>query len=494
MKKFITLFLALGALSSSVFLSACTKKCPLAKDNIPGTSTFRSDCATDDVGASGKKELNFYFVYDNTDAFQEQIQAFQSQYPDIKINTKKFVDLKEYEDEIVNEIAEGNGPDVMMMQNSWLSKHSKKLLPMPLDLPIAMNADIFRQTFFQAAQDDLIIDNQVYGMPMSIDNLAVYYNKALLKDLLVNDDRPAELWEKIKDQVFTLTKRNNSPERFSLAGIAMGRSDNISSAVDILYALMIQEGVQWYDAASTMATFGGQTGTSRATGTYPGAEALKLFTSFALPAYKNYSWNDTITGRAPADKEVNPFITGKVAMIIGYPYLYDILVQKIQDQQRVGGVHVDVKDIDVAPMPQLVQPDQTGKRDTLASYFPLVVSRNTKHPKEAWQFVQFMTTADSLQTYYKKTHRPTSRKDMVDEQRTQPLFGVFATQSSYAKSFPIYDARAYDSIFSVAIDQVVRNVLMPSEAIREAQDRVSCVIKRQKGLIDPSQNCLNFQG
>ena len=485
--KLFKIFIILAILAVPAVLSGCQTKCPKPTENVPGTSTFRTDCPYEEAQADANKikELNFYFVHDNTDAFKEQIQAFQSKNPGVVIRTKKFDNLQEYEDTVINEIAQGEGPDVFMIHNSWLTKHYKKLLPLPLDQPIVMNADLFRQTFFQAAANDLVIDEKVYGMPMSIDNLAVYYNKAFFKDLLTVD-RPADLWEGIKEQVATLTKRNNSPERFALAGIALGRADNISSAVDILYTLMMEYGAKFYDEKEEKATFadGGS-----ATAESPGVSALSLFTSFALPTYKHYSWNDTITGYSPEEMEINPFVRGKVAMIIGYPYLYDVIDQSIQNQQKSGNQHIDMKDVGIAPFPQLVSGAEATKRDTYASYFPLVVARTSQHPQEAWSFVQFMTSADVLQTYYKKTHRPTSRQDMIDEQQTDPLFGAFAYQASFAKSFKVFDSNAYNKIFTDAIQQVITNVAAPEEALRTAQDKVTCVVRKQKGLVGSDTDC-----
>ncbi|PIZ74655.1 hypothetical protein COY07_00290 [Candidatus Peregrinibacteria bacterium CG_4_10_14_0_2_um_filter_43_11] len=484
-KKFLIICVLL---LTPLLLSGCKKKCPTEEDNIPGTGTFRSDCPSVGVldAKKGLKELDFYFVFDNTDAFKEQIQAFQSKNPGLVVRTKKFANLNEYEDLIINEIAEGEGPDVFMIHNSWITKHQKKLLPIPLDLPITMPPELFRQTFFQAAAEDLIKDEKIYGMPMSMDNLAIYYNKAYFRDLLATTDSPAKLWAEIKDQVFQLTKRDNSPERFALSGIAMGRADNITNAVDALYALMLQFGVKFYDEKEEHAVFAQkQAGDVE----NPGVEALKLFTGFALPSYKNYSWNETITGAAPDDRDVGPFVRGKTAMIVGYPYFYDVLVQKIQTQQKLGGKYIDVKDIGIAPLPQLTTVEESGRRDTLASYFPLVVSRTTDMPEEAWSFIQFMTSSDVLQTYYKKTHRPTSRKDMVAEQQTDAMFGVFAFQAPFAKSLKIYDTAAYAKIFGDAIQEVVRNIATPEDALRDAQTKVTCVLRRQKGLIGPEEDC-----
>lgn len=483
------ILIVLLVLLTPLVLSSCKKKCPKASQNIPGTSDFRSDCPFEEPGDLGQsKVIDFYYVYDNEDAFREQIQAFQSQNPGVIVKPKKFVNLEEYEDLVVNEIAQGEGPDVFMIHNSWMLKHWKKLLPQPLDLPVVVPADLFRQTFFQAAADDLIIDEQVYGMPLAIDNLALYYNKAYFKDLLATTDQPGALWEDIKDQVFQLTKRNNSPERFALAGMGMGRADNVQVAVDMLYTMMLQYGVSFYDDKAEKATFA-NSATPGSAVSNPGVAALELYTSFGLPTYKNYSWNDTITGFAPEKKEVGAFVRGKVAMIPGYPMLYDTLVEEIQNQQKLGAPHIDVDDIGIAPMPQLVSPTEGTRRDTLASYFPLAVARTSNRPNESWSFIQYMTSADALQTYHKKTNRPTSRKDLVQEQQTEPLFGVFAFQAPFAKSFKVFDSAAYDLVFREAIQAVIENVSSSKAAMGEAQRKLTCVIKKQRGIGASDEDC-----
>jgi multiple sugar transport system substrate-binding protein len=479
----------LALLLTPLFLSGCQKKCPTPAKNIPGTAEFRSDCPYSGSSPTGSRELDFYFVYDNTDDYREQIQAFQSANPGLIVRPKKFANIDEYRDLVTQELADGEGPDVFMIHNTWVPLFQKRLLPLPASQPKVMNADLFRQTFFPAASDDLLLDDQIYGMPLSIDNLAIYYNKKYFKDLIATTDKPAELWEGIKEQVFALTKRNNSPERFSLAGIALGRADNISSAIDILYALMIQHGAVFYDDKEESATFARASGASATGQTNPGADALTLLTSFALPSYKNYSWNDTITGFAPEEKEVGPFARGKVAMIVGYPYLYNTIVQSIQNQQRAGSPAMSIEDIGIAPFPQLVSTNEGLKRDAYASYYPLVVARTSNMQQDAWNFVQFLTSADALQTYHKKTHRPTSRRDMVQEQSTEPLFGVFAYQASFAKSLKIYDDAAYYKVFYDAIQAVVHNTLTPEEALTEAQTKITCFVKKRKGLVSTDTDC-----
>lgn len=89
----------------------------------------------------------------------------------------------------------------------------------------------------------------------------------------------------------------------------------------------------------------------------------------------------------------------------------------------------------------------------------------------------------------KKTKRPTSRKDMVAEQQTDAVFGAFAFQAPFAKSLKIFDAMAYQKVFADAIQEVVRNVATPEQALQDAQGKITCIIRKQKGLLDSSEDC-----
>lgn len=480
---------AIVVLFGIIFSFGFRDKCPDPADNIPGTPGYRDDCVIESTNVSDTEGvIDLWVLYDNTEAFQEQIQAFQSNNPGLRVNLKKFVNLQEYEELLINEIAEGEGPDVFMIHNSWMEKHAQKLFPLPPDQAVVMSPDAFRQTFFQAAIDDLIIDEQIYGMPLSIDNLVIYYNKSYFEDFIASSDSPADLWEQLQAQVIALTESDNSPERFARAGIAMGRADNINNAVDILYALMMQFGVEFYDDQEQQATFAnnkpGTAGVSN-----PGVTALELYTSFGLPGLRQYSWNENLTGLEPSEKELNPFVRGKVAMVIGYSYMYENIASAIDLQQRLGNAAIDLDDVGIAPFPQLLSTEEATSRDTYASYFPLVVARTSDRPAQAWDLIKFLTTADSLQTYHNKTNRPTSRKDMVNDQQIEPLFGTFAFQAPFAKSFTIYDDAAYRRVFSDAIQAVVNNTQTAQEALSEAQEKITCIVQKAKGSIDIGTDC-----
>ncbi len=451
----VILALTLGA------LAGCTKE-------TTTTTTIKQDPV----------ELTYYRLFDDEDIFEPLIREYQSENSHVTINYRKFTDPEQYLDLIINELAEGEGPDIFSMHNSWFTQHRKKLTPVPSTL---ITPESFEDVFVSVAADDLIMPTDdgieaVYGLPMYVDTLALYYNQDHFEDAIPSRGKPAPTWEELTEDVYKLTKSDNSFERFEVAGIAMGRSDNILRAIDILYLLMIQFGTEFYDEAYTEATFADIGGAGTGGLEYPGIEALSYFTQFALPSSKYYTWNAYLADDDSAEQEVKTFARGKVSMIIGYSYLYEEIMDQIDELETKGQSSITKDTIQITEIPQVEDPEtSTEKRDTYASYFAETVARTSENSEEAWKFLSYLVEAENLAHYNNETNRPTSRRDMIEEQKEDGIYGIFAEQIGYAESFPIADADAYAEIFAEAIDAVV-NTADPDDALKDAQDAVNLYI------------------
>ena len=436
-----------------------------------------------------KVQLVYYKLFDEEDVMTSLIQQYEAKNPNVHITYKKFTNPVEFENLIINELAEGEGPDIFSAPNNWFLRNVKKISPMP---EAKMTAKQFEDTFVSVAKDDLVLRDpadgktKIFGIPLTVDTLALYYNKGTFDDKIPSRGRPAETWEELKDDVFKISKKDQSFERFELAGIAMGRSDNIARAVDILYMLMLQYKTKFYNDNISQAQFAKQTAIS-VTGLSlnPAAEALKLYTSFALATNKNYSWNQYLADPKSPVKEMDTFARGKVAMIFGYSYLYEQILAQIKDLKNKGVQTMDEKNVRIAAVPQVNDPNtSTEKRVAYASYYAETVSRTSVHPAEAWDFLLFISGKDNLKYYNEKTHNPTSRRDMIDDQLKDPVYGVFAQQIGYAESFPIYNTSRYAQIFGKAIDAVLATQTA-SEALRIAEDSINAMLPSE-GLIPPA--------
>lgn len=417
-------------------------------------------------------ELTYYKVFDDTEVFESAINKYLADHPGLKIHYKKFSDFDEYQRVILNEMAEGEGPDIFSMPNTWFMSNYRKLVPMPSKFG---KIEDFRSTFADVAAKDLIRpdkygDDQIYALPMTIDTLAVYYNKSHFEDAIPERGKPSATWEGIKEDVILLNKEDTSFDRFEVSGIAMGRADNITRAVDILYLLFLQHGLNFYDEKITEAIFAGKQNTE---GSFPGLQALELYTSFADNSQKHFSWNELLADDDSNAREIAAFAEGKVSMIIGYSYMLQEIADQIDLLDSRGIKTIDKADVKVAPIPQLYDPSVSKeKRVTYASYFAETVSRNSDYPEIAWDFLLYMTSKENLADYFAKANKPTSRRDMIEDQKSDPKYGVFASQIGYGESFPIFDYYTYKKVFTDLITNANLNGTAQSD-LGYAQDIIN---------------------
>lgn len=431
-------------------------------------------------------ELTYYKMFDDSDLIEPLLKDYEASHPGLKVRYRKFANFDEYQKVILNEMAEGEGPDIFSMQNTWFFSNYKKLAPMPDSFGVPAD---FAETFVDVAYKDLVRTDEegnerVYGMPMTVDNLALYYNKDHFEDRIPSRGRPADTWEGIKEDVVLLNKEDSSFDRFDVSGIAMGRADNVSRAVDTLYLLFLQYGVELYDDILSKAVFAGKEGVSN---NYPGLKALEFLVSFSNSEEKNYSWNEYVVEDDAESQEIRAFAEGKVSMIVGYAYTYDLILNEIALLNSKGSDSISKSAIKVAPIPQLYDPKKSqDKRVTYASYFAEGVSRNSEHQDLAWDLLIHMASKESQEFYFKEAKKPTSRRDLIDAQKKDPIYGVFVAQVGFAESFPIIDYYLYKDVFENVINRANLEGAVKDTLI-DAQDAISELLPA-KGLVVPKKS------
>ncbi|MEK7097727.1 MAG: extracellular solute-binding protein, partial [Patescibacteria group bacterium] len=272
----------------------------------------------------------------------------------------------------------------------------------------------------------------VYGLPLSVDTLAMFYNKDLLNNAGIAE--PSVFWNKdFQQNVKKLTKQNTSGEIIQ-AGVALGGNDNIERASDILSVLMMQNGSEMMQDGKTVAfnivpqNFQGQNYN-------PGLEALRFYTDFGNPAKEVYTWNSNMRN------SMELFAEGRLAIIFGYSYhLPTIRAQA--PKLNLG----------IAKLPQI----EGNSQSNFANYWVETVSAKSKNSNEAWDFIQFATKAEQAKSYLDKTKKPTALRALVNEQIDNQDIGIFAEQVLTAKSwYKGYDSNAMEKIMGEMIDSVL---------------------------------------
>ncbi len=350
----------------------------------------------------------------------------------IKIKVIKFDSKEQLESFLLNAMSEGYGPDVIYITGNWVSSNFDKLLPREGDETF-MPKD-FSSLFVRSANETLLQNNKIYGVPMGIDSLGLYYNEEHILDRLPDRNIPAKTWQGIEDDVTYLSKQDNSLARFSSSGIAMGRFDNILYGFDILENIIIQFGGEFFTEDKYEANFFRKKGSIDGRSVSLGLKAFDLFTSFADNRFKYYSWSEFLAHSETKYKNFETFAKGDVSMIFGYANDLKTIKEVINKQRRSRQKTILEKNVRVTFFPQVNDPSLGGVRKIIARVHALAVPKNTNKPKLAWNFLKFAIRKENLQSFFDETSLPTPRVDMIKEQETNPKVGVFVRQAKYARA------------------------------------------------------------
>ncbi len=451
-------------------------------------TAFLSGCGTEAPAAQPYEvSLEIWGVFDDTNAYTKAINAYQQINPNIKNITYRKLPIETYKEDLINAMASGKGPDIFMVRNSWRGVFEDKTEPAP---SILISEQEYRNRLVDVAASDFINeDNQIYGVPLSVDSLALYYNKDLFN--IAGIVKPPETW----DEVATDVKLLNSIDQFgsiTRSGIALGVGANINRSSDILTALMMQSGSSMTDRK--------QSDPVNLT-TDESKKAFDFYTKFSQVGSDVYSWN------ARQDYSIDAFYKGNLAMMINYSWQYDALKQK-NAKLNIG----------VAPLPQF----NVATPVNLANYWGYAVSKN-KPPVataagqsatlpadpvkqnalrtfEAWQFLKFLTlvgndktmnvfngisntsqpmpvATDPSKEYLTLVHKPAARRDLLVEQKSDLVLSAFAYGNLIAKNWYQGDSDAADGILIDTIDSVIRGEKSWKSGFDTASSRINLLTR-----------------
>ncbi len=396
--------------------------------------------------------LNFWGVYDDVSLFQPIIDSYEATHPGVTVNyTQKEASL--YEFASLNLLASQDGPDIWLIPQDWLPKHHDKLAIVPEGLLASQdavptkkrlfakkikpspNVTLFNERYTTVTQTENIVKGAVYTLPIAADTLGLFANTSLLQQKSI--PRLPQTWDDTIAASNKLRERNGV--NLTKPGLAIGSSTNVSRADEILATLLLQNHTPMTDSQKTEARYNETI--SKATGEafQPGLAALDFYTSFASPSKENYAW----TKDQSQDFEL--FMAGKLPLLIDYSYRIRDITETNPTFPLATGIMPQIRD--------------TSDPITLASPLVVGVPSVSKHPVEAWNFIQFLTNKDNNLRYALASGRPPARRDLLQSSSFSPFLAPFLAQIDTPKGTPAVaslwyrnDIKASKTVFHQAID------------------------------------------
>jgi multiple sugar transport system substrate-binding protein len=402
------------------------------------------------TGPAGPVSLTVWKTFEDSEHMRPLIDAYIAKHPGAQINYVK-KNIENYETDLLNALASGKGPDIFSIHNTWLTKYIDKLEPAPEKL---INLKYLNDNFVDVVKEDFVNKNKIYALPLSVDALALYYNKDLLGSAGIAV--PARSWQELAEHTRILTKQD-SKGYFQKSGVALGLAKNVNRAVDIYYLFMLQLGFKNIGSNEEGFAQLSQNIQKDNKNLEPAVEALDFYSSFADPKSQNYTWN------ARSDYSIDAFVNGRSAYVFGYSYLADTIRQKAPNLR-----------FDIAFVPQF---NLNEPSVNFANYWAEGVSAQSKNKPAAWDFLKFISSKDNLEKYYANHKVPSSRKDLVELQAQDVDMGVFATANLTARSFKRPEQAKYDNIVGNMLDNVILKGKDWTEAVYDAEAQIGTLLR-----------------
>ncbi len=412
--------------------------------------------------------LNYWTVYNDTAQLRAFADAYTKIRPYVTINIRQ-VRSDTFDTLFVTALADNVAPDITSMHIRDLNKHEGRLSPMPSSVQVATmyekgkyrkelvveqvtqnmpSKTEMTKNYIGTVVPDVTVGGNVYGLPLAVDTLAVYYNRGLLDKAGI--PQPPTTWAEFLEAV-TKTTAYNSRGEIVQSGVAMGVSNNISNAFDIVSALLLQNKVVIAKGSSVQLTNGLDTKTVES---HPVIQTLDFYTDFARPTKKVYSWN------ADMKDAFESFVSGRSVFYIGYAFEYKRM--QARAPQLV---------IESIPLFQLNADDPQN----VANYWIETVVKEGKNKDEAWDFVRFMTSQDNVKKYTDATGQLSPYRSQLGELLKDPVRGPFATQALVAQHW--YRGNDFPAA-KKALDDLITGYLRPYNAEEKPVERDVQLVNR----------------
>lgn len=346
-----------------------------------------------------KITLNYWGLWESPTVMKPVIEAFEKQNPQIKINYQ-MQSSQDYQQRLQTAVQSQNSPDIVRLHTTWLPLFINHLLPAPAN---TLSSAELESNFYPVVSSTLDLGGQIYGVPFSLDGLALYLNRDFYQQASL---QTPENWDDLHANALALTTRDPQTNSITRAGIALGTTSNVSHWSDIVTLMLLQANVNLFDIDSQYA-----------------ADTLEFYTSFAYSADR--VWDST------QPDSIIAFANQKAAMIIAPSW-------RIPEIQALN----PNLNFDIVPVPQLPDRPQVN----WSSVWFEAVSKNSSHPQEAWQFLTYLSSAQAQQLIFQASatergiSQPPANKGLYETARQNlllaPYLDSFATsQTFYTASF-----------------------------------------------------------
>src|ERR1035437_859863 len=236
---------------------------------------------------------------------------FQILYKAATVSKNKYINVTyiqknqtDFDADFVQALADGVGPDVVILRDDSLYKNRNRLLVIPYT---SYSQRTYKDTFTQETEM-FLSPSGVTALPLFVDPLVLYWNRDIFANALIAS--PPKYWDELYALSGKISTHDSSSDIIQSA-IPFGEWDNVTNGKEILALLLLQAGtpIVSFDSQSKkyVSVLDGQFGQPIS----PAESTLNFYTQFSNPTSAYYSWNRALPS------SLNFFLSGNLALYVG---------------------------------------------------------------------------------------------------------------------------------------------------------------------------------
>lgn len=357
-------------------------------------------------------------------------------------------DQEDFDQELVEALAEGKGPDIVILRDDNVYKHRNRLFVIPYK---NYSERTYKDKFIEGSEVFLSAEG-VTAVPFMTDPMVMYWNRNIFSNNLVS--QPPQYWDQVFELTEKMTKRDTNGNVLQSA-IALGESRNINSSKEILATLLLQAGTpiveRTKDGANSVLS-------SRFDEpVMPSESALNFYTQFSNPVSKYYTWNRSLP------TSLNMFLGGNLAMYVGFASeIFSI-------QQKNSNLNFDVT--------YVPQTRNTENRTVFGHMYAFAITKQSKNIAASFGAINALTEVAPLKALEASTNLPPVRRDMLSDKPTDAFRSVFYNSALISESWIDPEPTASTQIFRNMIEEVTSGRSRVLEAIGRANTELNQELK-----------------
>jgi len=375
---------------------------------------------------------------------QDMIQQYQDSYESYADVTYQFVQPERFHDTLINSLADGRGPDLVVVSQEELVDLRRRIFPETYE---AFPLRDIRSLYVDGAEIFALQDG-LYARPMAVDPLVLFWNR----DILATNGflESPRTWEELINVQFDDLIDRSFDRTINRAVIAMGEYGNVRNAFGVVSMLLMQGGMAGVTEQGTQYLI--EIDKSLSGQGDPLRNAADFYTRFSRPANTLYSWNRSF------DEDRREFISEDVAFYFGYA----------SEGPEIERLNPNLN-FDIAEVPQGAT---ASVRRTYGRFYGLGVLRTSDNYSAAQSVVQEFTKTDVADAIAVNSGLVPATRSTVNR-GSNTTYGRVAYQSAaIAYGWLSPDQTATDNIFNTMMSDINENRRTLDESTRDALSRL----------------------